>query len=485
MVPASHRLGANVLPLSRPWLVLAIYLAATGLFYGFVTHFPLGPVEPIGPGPLDLAIPHWPLTVPLYLSYLLVMPALVAAGRNRTWLLPAFFAGALAAIACLFCHLFHPTEIVRPDAADGWLAWLYRIDSPLAASPSGHVALPVAIAVVLAGLRERIGAVFIAWSALLAVTVLTTGQHVVADVGYGIAVGLIAAAATLVLLRLDVDLRTMSALLAEWGGIVITLRLAVVSGDGYLYALAALVIATRQHALFILYHDATHYHLTRRRRANDFLINTAIGVPGLVPVEFYRPLHLAHHREVGTPRDPERQFLYDGQPWQFRPLGAFALARQLLGDLLVLNMVRNMAAYRRSNPQPIRLGKPFLAATVVWIAIVATLVATCSAHTLGIIVLLWFGPLLTLSVMIQKIRSMAEHSGGPHATPGWADWTYSWRVGWLGRVLLWPYHINLHLQHHRSPAIPWHALPGEIGQDEARLDAGALLPLLWAGRKRD
>jgi fatty acid desaturase len=484
MVPASPRPDANVVPLSRPWLVLAIYLAATGLFYGFVTHVPLGPVESIGPGPLDRMIPHWPLTVPLYLSYLLVMPALVAAGRDRTWLLPAFFAAALAAIACLFCHLFHPTEVVRPAAADGWLAWLYRIDSPLAASPSGHVALPVAIAVVLAGLRERIGAVFIAWSALLAVTVLTTGQHMVTDVGCGIVVGLIAATATLVLLRLDVDLRTMSALLAEWCGIVITLRLAVVSGDGYLYALAVLVIATRQHALFILYHDATHYHLTRHRRINDFLINTAIGVPGLVPIEFYRPLHLAHHREVGTPRDPERRFLYYGQPWRFRPLGALALARQLLGDLLVLNMVRNMAAYRRSNPQPIRLGKPFLAATAVWLAIVGTLAVACSAHTLAIVALLWFGPLLTLSVMIQKIRSMAEHSGGPHATPGWADWTYSWRVGGLGRVLLWPYHINLHLQHHRSPSIPWHALPGEIRRGEARLDARVLLALLSAGRKR-
>ncbi|GAB2870763.1 fatty acid desaturase [Paraburkholderia jirisanensis] len=468
--------------LSRPWLLLAIYLAATGLFYGFVTHFPLGPVEQIGHGTLDGAIPHWSFTVPLYLSYLLVMPVLVAVGHNRTWLLPAFFAGALAAVVCLFCHLFHPTEVVRPDAVDAWLAWLYRIDSPLAASPSGHVALPVAIAVVLAGFRKRISAMFGAWSGLLAVTVLTTGQHMVADVGYGIAVGLIASAATLLLLRLDVDLRTMSALLTEWGVVVITLRLAVVSGDGYLYALAALVIATRQNALFILYHDATHYQLTRRRRANDFLINTAIGVPGLVPVEFYRPLHLAHHREVGTPRDPERQFLYYAQPWQFRPLDAFALARQLLGDLLVLNMVRNMAAYRRSNPQPVRLRMPFFAASAVWIAIVATLVSICSAHTLAIVALLWFGPLLTLSVMIQKIRSMAEHSGGPFETPGWADWTYSWRVGCLGRLLLWPYHINLHVQHHRSPAIPWHALPGEIGQDEARLDSGELLPLLWERR---
>ncbi len=485
MQSASQRPSANAVPPSRPWLVLAIYLTVTGIFYGFVTHYPLAPIESIKPGQLDGGIPHLSFTVPLYLSYLLVMPALVAVGRDRVYLLPAFFAGALATIVCLFCHLFHPSEVVRPEVADGWLAWLYRIDSPLAASPSGHVALPIAIAVALAGLRERISVLFIVWSGVLAVTVLTTGQHVVVDVGSGIAVGLTAGIATLTLLKLEVDLRTMGALLMEWGGIVITIRLAVFSGNGYLYALAALVIATRQHALFILYHDATHYHLTHRRSANDFLINTAIGVPGLVPVEFYRPLHLAHHRDVGTALDPERQFLYHSQPWRFRPLATLALMRQLLGDALVLNMVRNMIAYRRSNPNPIRLGKPFLAALVVWIIIVTTLLVTCSNHTLAVVALLWFGPLLTLTVMIQKIRSMAEHSGGPHATPGWDDWTYSWRTGWIGRVLLWPYHINLHLQHHRAPSTPWHALPFEIRQNEARLDAGTLLSLLWARRKPD
>lgn len=278
------RSDANLAPLSRPWLALAIYLIATGLFYRFVTQVPLGPVQAIRPGPFDLAIPHWAATVPLYLSYLLVMPALVATGRGRTWLLPAFFAGALAAVVCLFCHLFHPTEAIRPAQAGGWLAWLYRIDSPLAASPSGHVALPIAIAAVLAGLRERAGAGFAAWSALLAVTVLTTGQHMLADVGYGAAVGLAAAGVTLAMRRLNVDLRTLGALLAEWACVIFALRLAVAFDSGFGYALAVLVVATRQHALFILYHDATHYHLTRRRHVNDFLINAAIGVPGLVPV---------------------------------------------------------------------------------------------------------------------------------------------------------------------------------------------------------
>ncbi|CAB3809086.1 hypothetical protein LMG28688_06918 [Paraburkholderia caffeinitolerans] len=473
---------ANALPVTRPWALLIAYLVSTGVFYGFVTHFPFGPVHTIAPSALDRVIPIVPATVPLYLSYLLIMPVLVWFGRTRNWLVPAFFAGASAAGACLLCHLIHPTTIVRPAADATWIAWLQHIDAPLAASPSGHVALPVAIAVTLGGMRKRAALLFAPWAAVMAITVLTTGQHHIVDVIGGGAVGLGTAFATLTLARLKVNLRTTGALLLEWTCILVTMRVAVALDAWPLYVLAGLIVASRQHALFILYHDATHYHLTRLRGLNDFLIDAAIGAPGLVPVEFYRPLHLAHHRNVGTPHDPERQFLYYGQPWRFRPLGALALARQLLGDLLVLNMVRNMAAYQRSGAKRVRLSAPFYGAATVWLVIVAVLAWACTASTLAKIAALWFGPLLTLSVMIQKIRSMAEHSGGPHATPGWADWTYSWRVGWIGRVLLWPYHINLHQQHHRSPAIPWHALPLELAEGEHQLLAKDLGKVLWVGR---
>ncbi|KAG8153355.1 fatty acid desaturase [Burkholderia catarinensis] len=481
MSNAVSRQDANDTPIARPWLLLAAYLVVTGVSYSFVSHLPLGPVTVIPASALDRAIPLLPGTVPLYLSYLFAMPALVWLGRGRAWLLPAFFAGALAAGFCLVSHLLHPTAVVWPAAERGWIAWLQRIDSPLAASPSGHVALPVAIAIVLLARRQRWAMLFVAWSALLMATVLTTGQHRVADVAWGSVVGIAAGTVTLTLLRATVDLRTVAVALLEWACIILAIRVAVALGAWYLYALAVLVVATRQHALFILYHDAVHYHVTRRRGLNDFLVNVAIGVPGLVPVEFYRPLHLAHHRHLGTAQDPERQFLYHDQPWQFRPLDAWPLARQFLGDLFVLNMVRNMAAFRRAGGRNARPGRPFQAAAAVWVAIVVLLVWTCSARTILLVAALWFVPLLTLSVLLQKIRSMAEHSGGPHATPGWADWTYSWRTGWIGRVLVWPYHINLHLQHHRNPAVPWHALPDAIEDDEHQLDAPELARLLWSG----
>ncbi|MBI6576306.1 fatty acid desaturase [Pseudomonas viridiflava] len=475
------RLDPN--PVTRPFAWLIAYLLVTGVLYFLVTHFPMGVVNVIEPGAVDRYIPMLPLSLPLYLSYMLVMPVLVFLGRTSDWLLPVFFAGALAAGLCLVCHLFLPTMIVRPDSLHAALDWLYHLDKPLAASPSGHVALPVAIALTLFGLRVRHALAFAVWSLVLMMSVMTTGQHLFADMAFGVAIGVGCAALTLLFRRFAIDLRTMGALLLEWLCIIVTLRIALYMADWRICVAAMIIIAARQHALFVLYHDATHYHLTRRRSVNDFLINAAIGVPGLVPIEFYRPLHLEHHQHLGTEQDPERRFLYHRQPWCFTPLGAGPLLRQLAGDLLLVNTVRNLIAYRTSGGAPLPVTRPLIAGVLVWVFILALLVWQCSAHQLALLAMLWFVPLVTLGALLQKIRSMAEHSGGPGSTPGWQAWTYSWRVGWLGRFFIWPYHINLHLQHHRAAGVPWHALPTTVSADEALIASRKLPDLMWSRRR--
>ncbi|CAG9264530.1 fatty acid desaturase family protein [Burkholderia cepacia] len=466
------------------WRWLAIYVVVSGALYFWVTHAPMAPVVVLRPWPYDAVIPRVSASVPLYLSYALVMPSIVWFGRGRNWLLPAFFAGALAAGLCIVSHLFWPTAVSRSPAVSGWIAWLYRIDTPLAASPCGHVALPVAVTVVLAALRVRAARYYAAWSAILALTVLTTGQHLLADMLAGLALGVGVGGATTALIRLDVDLRTAAALLLEWLCIVVALRVALSVGHWGGYLVAAVIVATRQHALFILYHDATHYHLTRRRFANDFLINLAIGVPGLVPIEFYRPLHLAHHRHVGTADDPERNYLYHAQPWKFEPLDTLPLIRQLLGDLFVVNMVKNMRAYRRANGRGAPMSLPLLAAISTWGILLVPLVHACTVRELLTLAALWFVPLVTIGALVQKIRSIAEHSGGPGVTAGWNDWTYSWRVGLLGRFFIWPYNINYHQQHHREPGVAWHRLPGLRASDEPVLSSRQLPALLWSGASR-
>ena len=274
-----------------------------------------------------------------------------------------------------------------------------------------------------------------------------------------------------------IDRRSLTALLLEWAVIVLAIGLAINLDTGWAMAIAVVAVATRQHALLILYHDAVHGHFSRITQVNDLIVNLFVGVPALMPVELYRPLHIEHHQELGTDRDPERQLLYANQRWNYRPLPFGALMRQLAGDLLVVNGVRTIAAWRKSRPFPPIASQTTIIAAV-WLVALGTWVMVAPLSAL-VALALWFGPLLTLTQLLQKLRSYAEHSGGPGTTPGWQDWTYSWRTGLLGRMTIWPYNINFHREHHQQPNMPWHQLPA-VAVSRDCLAGGSLWRILAA-----
>ena len=279
----------------------------------------------------------------------------------------------------------------------------------------------------------------------------------------------------------QIDWRSLTALALEWAVIVVAIGLAIGLGSGWAMTIAFVVVATRQHALLILYHDAVHGHFARDERVNDLIVNLLVGAPALMPVELYRPLHIDHHHELGTERDPERQLLYANQSWKYRPLATVALARQLAGDLLLINGLRTLLAWRRLRPLP-RLPRRTVVVVAVWLVAVGLwAIAAPRAALVGLA--LWFAPLLTLTQLLQKLRSYAEHSGGPGVTPGWQDWTYSWRPGPIGRMTIWPYNINLHREHHLRPGLPWHRL-ADARDSAAQLPGGALWGLLAARADR-
>jgi len=279
----------------------------------------------------------------------------------------------------------------------------------------------------------------------------------------------------------DVDFRSLGTLLAEWLVIVATITIALRIDSIWALALASIVVATRQHALLILFHDAVHGHLAGNRRVNDALINLLAGVPTLLPVELYRPLHLQHHRTLGTAADPERRLLYARQRWNYRPLPAASLAAQLLGDLFLVNGIRTIVAWTR-DPLPARLAATTLIIALGWSAAVAAALIIAPRQTITI-VLLWLAPLLTLTQLLQKLRSYAEHSGGPNVTRGWPHWTYSWRPGLAGRLTIWPYRINYHREHHEEPALHWHELPGRVTERREHLPGSRLIAVLMDTEK--
>jgi fatty acid desaturase len=274
-----------------------------------------------------------------------------------------------------------------------------------------------------------------------------------------------------------IDGRSLTALALEWAVIALAIGSALILGTWWAAAAAFIVVATSQHALLILYHDAVHGHFARDARVNDLIVNLAVGVPTFMPVELYRPLHLEHHRALGTEEDPERQLLYARQAWKYRPLPALVLLRQLLGDLLIVNGVRTIAAWCRTRPlPPIRLQSVAIAG--LWLVWLGSWLALAPESALFALVL-WLGPLLTLTQLLQKLRSFAEHSGGPGVTPGWQGWTYSWRIGLPGRLTIWPYHIHYHREHHERPDLHWHQLPAAAAAAAGRhLEGRSLWKLL-------
>lgn len=246
-------------------------------------------------------------------------------------------------------------------------------------------------------------------------------------------------------------------------------------------ALAMIVVATRQHALFILYHDAVHGLVAKPLRLNDAVVNAFAGVPMLLPVHVYRSLHMVHHRQLGTLRDPERVLLYAGQDWDYRPLPARFLLRQLLFDTLLVNQLKTAGRYLRERLRGGTLDLPrgrawpeLGALYLLWWGGFAWL-AWSDPALAGQIALVWLVPLVTLTQGIQKVRSFAEH-----AALDAPELSYSWQPGPLGRLVLWPYNIDYHREHHERPSVPWYLLPSAFPDRRAR--PGRTLPaLLWDG----
>jgi fatty acid desaturase len=278
--------------------------------------------------------------------------------------------------------------------------------------------------------------------------------------------------------RFSVARPTLIALCREaviaWG----TLGLVVAVWHPAVTVLGMLLIATRQHALYILYHDAVHGLVARPRRLNDLLINVFVGIPQLLPIHLYRALHLVHHQHLGTERDPERVLLYVGQAWNYSPLPTGRLIWQVAGDLLLWNNVLTGLGYLRERLSPSGLRLPPGPVYLEFFVLSALFWAGCGAFAWGApemamrAAIVWFVPLLTLTQAIQKVRSFAEHGRG--------GVSYSWAPGWFGRWVLWPYNINYHREHHERADVPWYELPTVFAGREA-WEGRRLVGLVWRG----
>ena len=289
------------------------------------------------------------------------------------------------------------------------------------------------------------------------------------------------------------------------------LLLALAMGLGYFtwpsawFALGLLLTGVAQHGLFILAHEAAHYRLLAHRGLNDGL-GRLIGMVSGISMCTYRVTHRLHHNHLYGAEDPDTA-IHGGYP-----RGRAYLLRKLGEDLLGLNAWKTFAyffgapAINQATQQAIRPlddTSPQLRAAARqdrWLVLGFHLLTPVVAWALGGLAALawyaalWLLPLVTTLQPILRLRAICEHGAvtdlSSPLTAARSNRTVGAPLNWLARLLLFPHHVNYHLEHHLYPAVPHYRLPqlhrmlqqkGALQGAEVR-DVATTLGLIFAPR---
>jgi fatty acid desaturase len=236
----------------------------------------------------------------------------------------------------------------------------------------------------------------------------------------------------------------------DWALIIgIFILIANVTPSLWLLPLVVLIIGSRQHALAILGHDATHVLAFKQRWLNDLVAELFIMWPLWTVLENgYRPWHFAHHRELGTSNDPELDCrggpLYQGRVTWVRIVRRFLFDLFGFGAIHEFNLVRQIIPYTN----PLRLLGPIC----LWLFTAAVFYRFGILYLLGI----WALSLVTGFWAVFRVRAFAEHVGLPASGK---ETSHRFVVGLLSRFLFFPHNTWCHYEHHKWPQVPFYNLP--------------------------
>ena len=227
------------------------------------------------------------------------------------------------------------------------------------------------------------------------------------------------------------------------------------------------IIGTRQHALFVIAHDAAHYLLYQNRVLNDVVGRACATLQGLSMCT-YRVIHRLHHNNLYSELDPDTA-LHGGYP-----RGKWYLIKKLLKDLSGLTAWKTYAYFLGGAPalntktnvalRPLDDTSAKLRSdarsdrnAVIAFHFAAVLVFAWSGYLLEYLVL-WVLPLFTVVQAILRLRAIAEHgatmdfsspltAARTNVAPAWLEW------------LIFPHHVNYHIEHHLYASVPHYNLP--------------------------
>ena len=272
---------------------------------------------------------------------------------------------------------------------------------------------------------------------------------------------------------------------------LVVLALALAAGLHYwpnpiVLLICIAIIGTRQHALFVIAHDAAHYLLYENRLLNDVVGRACAMLQGLSMCT-YRVIHRMHHNNLYGELDPDTA-LHGGYP-----RGRRYLVRKLLKDLSGLTAWKTYAYFLGGAPalntrtnvalrplddtsQKLRDEARTDRNMVIGFHLALLALFVWSGYLVEYLVL-WILPLVTIVQAILRLRAIAEHgattdfsspltAARTNVAPAWLAW------------LIFPHQVNYHIEHHLYASVPHYNLPRLHRELRARgiLDGAEAIP---------
>ena len=221
--------------------------------------------------------------------------------------------------------------------------------------------------------------------------------------------------------------------------------------------LAVLVIGTRQLGLFILMHDAAHAALHRNRKVNDRVATWLCSST----LRDYRPYHLQHHRFVQQSEDPD---LVLSAPF---PITRASLARKVVRDLTGQTFVKQLFGHvvqrvknRAAGESALRLFCEEIAKDRrFYIGNALGFLVFAAAGWWWVWLAMWLLPMMTWLPLVSRVRNIAEHALVAQNEADPLRQARTTHAGLLERILVAPYWVNYHCEHHMFTGIPCWNLP--------------------------
>jgi fatty acid desaturase len=242
-----------------------------------------------------------------------------------------------------------------------------------------------------------------------------------------------------------------------WGVIALAMAFFVLWPNPMSFIVAVVVIGGRQLGMAILMHDAAHRALFKNTWLNDTLGAFLCGWPVGASLALYRPYHLSHHRHTQQAEDPD---LILSAPF---PITKQSFWRKMRRDILgITGYQRRMAFFRMEmgdSPSRWQRVKNLMAAEKYFFSSnLAIFAVTAAAGVWWAYFALWLLPLLTWYQVISRIRNIAEHAVVGDNDDRLRN-TRTTMANWGMRLVLAPYWVNYHLEHHLFVFTPCWKLP--------------------------